>query len=163
MGRIKPRGKIISLDTQILIDCVLSLSSLEALLSDSDLKLHKTLVPVYVLSEAKGVLINKYNFDKSEAKRGIEKVIRNLKAVVIRSDETDKNGAKYLLKLHSDVEDFHEEDALIIACLKRSRVNICYCRDKAASEVMKKEGIEARRLPTIDRILDKKLRQLYRR
>jgi predicted nucleic acid-binding protein len=163
MDHVRLTGKIISLDTQILIDCVLSLSSLEALLSDSDLKLHKTLVPVYVLSEAKGVLINKYNFDKSEAKRGIEKVIRNLKAVVIRSDETDKTGAKYLLKLHSDVEDFHEEDALIISCLKRSRVNICYCRDKAASDVMKKEGIEARRLPTIDRILDKKLRQLYRR
>jgi predicted nucleic acid-binding protein len=115
MDHVRLTGKRISLDTQILIDCVLSLPSLEALLSDSDLKLHKTLVPVYVLSEAKGVLINKYNLDESEAKREIEKVIRNLKAVVIRSNENDKNGAKYLLKLHSDVEGFHEEDALKIA------------------------------------------------
>jgi len=163
MSRIKPAEKRISRDTQILIDCVLSLSSLEALLSDSDLKVHKMLIPIYVLSETKRVLINKYNFDARSAKEGIDKVMGFLKTEVIRSNENDKNGAKYLLKLHSDVEGFHEEDALIIACLKRSKVNICYCRDKAASDVMKKEGIEARRLPTIDRILDKKLRQFYRR
>jgi predicted nucleic acid-binding protein len=153
-------GKRISLDTQILIDCVLSLPSLEALLSDCDLEAHKMLIPIYVLSETKRVLISKYNFDEQRAKTGIDKLVKVLKAEVIRSDENDKKGAKYLLELHSDVEDFHEEDALIIACLKRSRVNICYCRDKAASEVMKKEGIDVRRLPTIDRILDKRLQQL---
>jgi predicted nucleic acid-binding protein len=121
------------------------------------------LVPVYVLNEAKGVLINKYNFDGRRAKREIEKVIKFLNAEIIRSDVNDKSGAKYLLKLHSDVEGFHEEDALIIACLKRRRIDICYCRDKAASEVMKKEGIDVRRLLTIGRILDKKLQRLFRR
>jgi len=163
MVRVKSIGKRISFDTQILIDCVLSLPSLEALLSDFDLEVHKMLIPTYVLSETKRVLVNKHNFDEQRAKAKIEKIMRVLSAKIIRSDVNDKDGAKYLLKLHSDVEGFHEEDALIIACLKRSRMNICYCRDKAASEVMKKEGIEVRRFPTIDRILDKKLQQLFRR
>ncbi|RZN35312.1 MAG: hypothetical protein EFT35_08635 [Methanophagales archaeon ANME-1-THS] len=163
MGHTKPTGKRLSLDTQILIDCVLSLPSLEALITTFDFKAHKMLIPIYVLNETKRVLITTYNFDNQRAKAGIDNVVKILKAEVIRSDENDKKGAKYLLELHSDIEDFHEEDALIIACLKRSRVNICYCRDKAAGGVMKKEGIDVRRFPTIDRILDKKLQQLFRR
>jgi predicted nucleic acid-binding protein len=163
MVRIRPTGRRLSLDTQILIDCVLSLPSLEVLLSDFDFEEHKMLIPVYVLSETKRVLVKKYNFDGQGAKAEIEKVMRVLNAEIIRSDESDKNGAEYLLKLHSEVGGFHREDALIIACLKRSRIDLCYCRDKAASEVTKKEGIDVRRLPTIERILDTKLQQLFRR
>lgn len=163
MRRNPPIGKRISLDTQILIDCVLSLPSLEALLSSFDFEKHKMLIPVYVLNETKHVLINKYSFDGKRAKSEIEKVMMVFNAEIIRSDVNDKSGAEYLLKLHSDVGGFHGEDALIIACLKRSRIDLCYCRDKAASEVMKKEGIDVRRLPTIERILDTTLQQLFRR
>lgn len=116
-------------------------------------------VPDVCAEEATDVL-RRRGLSEEQAKAEIMNVKRFLKYVVVKKQLADTKEARFLLEKHNK-RGLHYPDNIIVAIAKRTKVWRVYTTDNTLVSVLRAEGLDAKKFPTKETLIDMKFRKKY--
>ncbi len=106
------------------------------------------------VEEITKVLSSKRNSSTNETRKNVLNFLKENNIKVIKRDPEN-----HLYKIIP----IHLPDSLIIADFKKEGINLVYSQNNHFNEACQKIGINAIKIPTFDKLIEKKLKELFRR
>jgi len=142
----------VGFDTNVIIDIILYLETEKYIINlfrDTDL------FYIHEISrdEAIEVLILKKDYSKIEAENQINNVIKKFNFKIIPRDKNDQ--------FYRTIK-IHKKDAIILSGWKKEGINLGYSQDNNFINACKSIGIDAIKIPTFDKVVERKLKDLFK-
>ncbi len=112
-------------------------------------------------NEIINTLVDKYDYNKEEAVKECNKVLKDYKINKIRYKKEHFKKGEYILGLCKECG-LHKPDNVIIAGYKSINVDIIYSNDNHFLDSCNNIGITGRKFPSLEKIIAKKLKKLFK-